>query len=110
VAEVRDDAMETLGSGRPWGISPTPSMEFEQPSLIGPTQPTSPITARTIALAMTVPGCEGYAFAATARASRLRACGVLRTSAFIFANRSALSGSPPAASQNSAAWSAKASG
>lgn len=70
----------------------------------------SRVTARWIGPSMTVSSGEDYAFAATARASRLRACGVLRTSAFIFANPSAFSGWPPAASQNSAAWSAKASG
>src|SRR6266436_2669858 len=48
--------------------------------------------------------------AAPACANRAYARGVLRTSTFILANWSALSGSAPAASQNSAAWSAKASG
>jgi|SRR5882724_2642784 len=49
-------------------------------------------------------------FAATAFTSKPQARGVLRTSTFILANRSAFSGLAPAPSQNSAAWSAKASG
>src|SRR2546422_2513110 len=49
-------------------------------------------------------------FAATARANKSYARGVLRISIFILANGRALSGLAPAASQNSAAWSAKASG
>src|SRR5208282_6813304 len=57
-----------------------------------------------------VPQSEAHALAASACATRARARGVLRTCTFIFANRRALSGSAPAASQNSAAWSAKASG
>src|SRR5262249_49211199 len=55
---------------------------------------------------------EHHAFAASleARNSNAYACGVLRIAKLIWAKRNAFWVSPPVESQNSAAWSANASG